>query len=367
VDGRDEEPVTVAEAARRVGVHPNTVRRLIHRGTLGALMVKGRHGDTWLVDAVELRRIVAGYAQTAPPPAAPAAPAVPPAPPATAAATSPPPAAPSSTAPPPDAVAELFAAPAPLPATVDLSLERAQALERYTRGLLTPLVDLLREREAALDRRDEVVREQAERIGRLEREVELLRARLSRLAPDEAQAGTEEDVLPGAAVQDEALALSAQVARLRGDLRSLSAHLEEGAGVTTRTARLAEDLQPPPVAQPPAEAPPASTTAASQAPAPDPFAEAAAAIRHLQVALQARQAPAPPAAPPPAAETGVAPPDAPAPAADAAPADAAPADAAPAPAADPPGAAPATLAVAPPPAPTRRPWWRFWRRRRPGG
>ncbi len=50
--------MTVAEAARRAGVHPNTVRRLIHRGTLGALMIKGRHGDTWLVDAAELRRLV---------------------------------------------------------------------------------------------------------------------------------------------------------------------------------------------------------------------------------------------------------------------------------------------------------------------
>ncbi len=160
----------MAEAARRAGVHPNTVRRLIHRGALGALMVKGRHGDTWLVDAVELRRIV-GAPRLDPSPVPPPSPPPPPD-------AAPSPAAPDAS-PSPGAV---------LPVTVDLSLERAQALERYTRGLLAPLVDLLREREEALERREEVVREQAERIGRLEREVELLRARLARLDAAEGQA-----------------------------------------------------------------------------------------------------------------------------------------------------------------------------------
>src|SRR5437667_112741 len=43
---------------------------------------------------------------------------------------------------------------AALPAVLDLSMDRAQALERYTHGLLAPLVELLRERDAALERRE---------------------------------------------------------------------------------------------------------------------------------------------------------------------------------------------------------------------
>ena len=67
------------------------------------------------------------------------------------------------------------------------------------------------EREEALERREEVVREQAERIGRLEREVELLRARLARLDAAEGQADAAGDpgdpgdpgaTAPGVAVQD---------------------------------------------------------------------------------------------------------------------------------------------------------------------
>ena len=95
-------------------------------------------------------------------------------------------------------------APEPVQVTslVDLSLDRAVALERYTHSLLAPLIDLLREREAAIERREAMVRHQAERIGRLEREVELLQLQLARAArPRRAsraapESGEEEPVVP---------------------------------------------------------------------------------------------------------------------------------------------------------------------------
>jgi excisionase family DNA binding protein len=169
-EGEAEEPVTVAEAARRAGVHPNTVRRLIHRGTLGALMIKGRHGDTWLVDAAELRRLVAeSRRQGAPAREASEAQEATPreardeaGPPGRAAVAGQeasiildrPARAPSGAA--PDDESPVAWEGLPLSGAVDLSLERAQALERYTHGLLTPLVALVRERDAALDRKSVV-------------------------------------------------------------------------------------------------------------------------------------------------------------------------------------------------------------------
>jgi hypothetical protein len=237
----------------------------------------------------------------------------------------------------------------------------------------------VREREDALERREEVVRAQAERIGRLEREVELLRARLTRLDPTEGQADQAGQVeqtgtaitgaaTPGVAVQDEALVLSAQVARLRGDLRSLAVHLEQGAAFA-RPAPPPEPENPSPapfaphVPEPPAPpAPPAEIQNAPPAPvsdAPDPFAEAAVAIRQLQAALQAHQPP-PPSAPASVPAPAPGDPEPPEPSAPAPEAPQPPERPAPAPEA-PPQAAGGPQEVAP--LPSRRPWWRFWRRR----
>lgn len=245
-------------------------------------------------------------------------------------------------------------------------------------------MELLRERETALERREEIVRRQAERIGRLEREVELLRAQRSRAAP----ASTTESTTPslGEGVQgegfvegnyeglqvegvhDEAVALASQVARLRGDLRSLAVHLEERTSFAPARppappAPLDRVADPPPAGSPPPldSLTPSGPVASPSSPAPsapsflsdpDPFAEAAAAIRQLQVALQG-QSPAPRRAvqsgqsvqhaldvpevqaerAPPAAVASQAP-------------------------------LPLSAPETPPPlpaAPVRRPWWRFWR------
>ncbi|HXI18663.1 MAG TPA: helix-turn-helix domain-containing protein [Chloroflexota bacterium] len=158
------EPLTIAQAAQRAGVHPNTVRRLIRGGRLRGALTKGPHGDTWLVDAFELDQLLAG-------PQRPgrerlggrSTPAGPP--------------------PGPRPWSHVADDEASLPAALDLSLDRARALERYTHGLLTPLVDLLREREASIESREALIRSQASRIGRLEREVELLRERAAGPAP----------------------------------------------------------------------------------------------------------------------------------------------------------------------------------------
>lgn len=168
-----EEPVTIAGAAHRAGVHPNTVRRLIRSGRLSAQLVRGRHGETWLVDFASLERLMATPRRRGPAPAtgdgrsegddtegfAESA---------------------SAANLPSDASARgrsLRGAPEHAAASraVDLTVDRARALERYTHGLLTPLVDLLRDREQALEAKEALIRAQIQRIGRLEREVELLR------------------------------------------------------------------------------------------------------------------------------------------------------------------------------------------------
>ena len=97
-----EERATIAEAARRAGVHPNTVRRLIRTGRIRAELTRGRHGDTWIVDAAALRRMVSQPRGGAP-----------------------------------EAVSDSRddSVSSRLVTGVDLSLDRARALERYTHGL----------------------------------------------------------------------------------------------------------------------------------------------------------------------------------------------------------------------------------------
>lgn len=234
-----EEPLTITAAAARAGVHPNTIRRMVRSGRLSGLLMKGRHGDTWLIDAAELERVMGGGPEhTGATPAQPQPDAPP----------SPPPGPTRGDAPEP--VAGAATTPAAL---VDLSLDRARALERYTHSLMAPLVDLLREREAAIESREALIRRQAERIGRLEREVELLRERAAgahdtgraetapvpatdeapapnRASPDApdapdavaAEAGDEtEDDLP-----EQVTTLASQMARLRRELQMISAALE---------------------------------------------------------------------------------------------------------------------------------------------
>ena len=254
------EPLTIAQAAQRAGVHPNTVRRLIRSGRLRGVLTKGPHGDTWLVDAQELDRLVAGHERTSPPrPAGGPAPSAPPSGP------------PVASRPWPNVAG--FASDEPsLSAAVDLSLDRARALERYTHGLLTPLVDLLREREAAIEAREALIRSQASRIGRLEREVELLRERAigpsSAQVTHAAQPAQPAQVVPAAPVSpaqlatlpvfppklpegaapaamdtrpegaddpaesqlpQQVVALAGQMDRLRADLRLMASVLETGA------------------------------------------------------------------------------------------------------------------------------------------
>jgi hypothetical protein len=183
--------------------------------------------------------------------------------------------------------------------------------------LLAPLVDLLREREAAIERREAIVREQAERIGRLEREVELLRLQVARaedqpiFAPpepaDRAQAAldageappSQEAELPAAppevsspppvdeAALDTAMstaaAFSRQVEQLRGDLRAIATRLEGEAAIPAEAAPAAP-AEPPSVESPVA----AIGVAPNHGAELDPFATAEVAVRELQQALAAR-------------------------------------------------------------------------------
>ena len=306
--------VPVAEAAHRAGVHPNVVRRLIDRGEVRGTLLKDGGSDTWLVDAeVVLARLA------------------PPAPVSTR------PTEESSETPPHgDVVAPTLPGPAdgaigdtrvsgvpppapgsePLASIVDLSMDRAQAIERYTHSLLRPLVELLREREAAIERREAIVRRQATRIGRLEREVELLRVQLAQVPP--AAAGPSatsaappapeppETVEPEAAEEDEqpdpghvgapvvespiltppkptdegttegateseafeeAVTLSRQMQQVKSELHRIATRLEEP------TMDVASFLNAPPDSPPPGE--PAGDAGAAEtpaAPAPRPAA-----------------------------------------------------------------------------------------------
>lgn len=48
--------ITIAEAAERMGVTTLTVRRLIRRGKLPAMLVSGKHGPTWEITEQDLWR-----------------------------------------------------------------------------------------------------------------------------------------------------------------------------------------------------------------------------------------------------------------------------------------------------------------------
>ncbi len=151
-----EEPTTIAEGSQRAGVHPNTVRRLLRTGKLRGHLIKGRHGDTWLVDAAQLDQLMAvprrhgplpGYQRVR---------------------STDHDGASDSTL---DRFNTFY--------SEDLRVTEAERpLDRLIpsqQTLIDPLLELLRQREQALEAREVIIRAQAERIGRLEREVELLR------------------------------------------------------------------------------------------------------------------------------------------------------------------------------------------------
>ena len=215
------EPLTIADAARRAGVHPNTIRRLIRQGRVAARMVRGRYGDTWLVESADIDRAVGAQFQAGG-------------------------ASPDATAPGRQAPwSGQIDSPDFLPSGTDLSLDRARALERYTHGLLQPLVDLLREREAALESRDELIRAQAERIGRLERELELVKEApptpIVSVAPPSEKA-TED--LPA-----HVSSLASQVGRLRAELQLIATAFQpdadEGPPSSEPLSAVAEAAQSP--------------------------------------------------------------------------------------------------------------------------
>ena len=286
------EPLTIADAARRAGVHPNTVRRLVKNGRIRAHLVRGRYGDTWLVDASELDnslgRPIRGQASQ------------------------------PNEANPGNDVSSVSAV---LPAATDLSLDRARALERYTHGLLQPLVDLLREREAAVESLNDLIRTQAERIGRLERELELMRAHPEALAQAETSTTTapltpvSTRARPPLASENEDLpqhvtSLASRVGRLRAELQLIASALqgenepaevadEHGSGEAPASEPPLPAPQPLPAAALTVEEMAGLFPAASRGrltlqplddgshmpAAPDPFAEAEEAVSELRRAL----------------------------------------------------------------------------------
>ena len=356
------EPLTIADAARRAGVHPNTVRRLIRQGRVAARMVRGRYGDTWLVEAADIDgavgaqipaasgRVVAGNGS---------------------------PREVSSAGQAPETSKSVWTgaieSPDFLPSGTDLSLDRARALERYTHGLLQPLVELLREREAAIEGRDTLIRTQAERIGRLERELELVReARASATAAAAATtrapspwpvsaAAASASPPPDDDLPEHVSALAGQVGRLRAELQLIATALRpEEEAPLPEPLRAPVPLPPEPDldtgAAPALVSPPAPAVTPEEmaslfpsasrgrltlrplegdGPVGDPFANAEAAVEELRRALAPNGA-ASAAESPIAAEstnTGSSPPNA-----------------------VPPIAAPAR-AQAEPPAQARRWWW----------
>ena len=281
----EEQPLPLGEAAQAVGLHPNSIRRLIHQGRIDALLIKGEERDSWLVDVVALRRVLAERHGTGGRRGGPGGrPAAAGAPPRDSGGTEDrPPVAGRLMEGENTGAGEGDRGPFPIASlrvkgglpfadgsertadwidrSIDLSLERAQALERYTHGLLTPLIELLREREQAVERREAMVRLQAERIGRLELQVELLQGQLgeARRAAPAAPTGD-------SALGDETAALARQVSRFQEQLSLLSRQLDQRLPPAPAAANGDQQVPVVPTGEAPApapEAPPAASPISS--------------------------------------------------------------------------------------------------------
>ncbi|MBI3979967.1 MAG: hypothetical protein HY331_17470 [Chloroflexi bacterium] len=221
--------ITIAYAARLTGLHPSVLQRLIERGDLPARRVSTDRGEVYLVDRKALMAMTAGeflgdepadtgrndvsLSSTGPD---------------FSAQPSPPPAAAIQATPVPGAIQCMsagevslpaYAAPHPAPliqsqgyqsaymqqpfvvdspggtvgGRVMLSLEWAGAIKEYSHNLISPLVELLREKDARLEEKERIIQSQTEALARARQEVEQQQAEVEHLRAEVTKLRSEGD------------------------------------------------------------------------------------------------------------------------------------------------------------------------------